>query len=79
MDNADLAELMTKDREIDMAELDKAWTAVNPETCLHRQDCAWIALRQTWHLLFCQTHSSDHVARETRPIVLLAIPALSIG
>ena len=30
--NADLAELMKKDREIDMAELDKAWTAANPET-----------------------------------------------
>jgi CPA2 family monovalent cation:H+ antiporter-2/glutathione-regulated potassium-efflux system ancillary protein KefC len=30
--NANLAELMTKDREIDMAELDKAWTAANPET-----------------------------------------------
>jgi glutathione-regulated potassium-efflux system protein KefB len=29
--NANLAELMTKDREIDMAELDKAWTAANPE------------------------------------------------
>ena len=30
--NADLAELMKKDREIDMAELDKAWTTANPET-----------------------------------------------
>jgi len=30
--NANLAELMTQDREIDMAELDKAWTAANPET-----------------------------------------------
>ncbi len=30
--NANLAELMSKDREIDMAELDKAWTAANPET-----------------------------------------------
>jgi len=30
--NANLAELMTKDREIDIAELDKAWTAANPET-----------------------------------------------
>lgn len=30
--NVNLAELMTKDREIDMAELDKAWTAANPET-----------------------------------------------
>jgi CPA2 family monovalent cation:H+ antiporter-2/glutathione-regulated potassium-efflux system ancillary protein KefC len=30
--NANLAELMTKDREIDMEELDKAWTAANPET-----------------------------------------------
>jgi glutathione-regulated potassium-efflux system protein KefB len=30
--NANLAELMTKDREIDMTELDKAWTAANPET-----------------------------------------------
>jgi CPA2 family monovalent cation:H+ antiporter-2/glutathione-regulated potassium-efflux system ancillary protein KefC len=30
--NANLAELMTKDREIDMAELDKAWNAANPET-----------------------------------------------
>jgi CPA2 family monovalent cation:H+ antiporter-2/glutathione-regulated potassium-efflux system ancillary protein KefC len=30
--NADLAELMKKDREIDMEELDKAWTAANPET-----------------------------------------------
>ena len=30
--NANLAELMTKDREIDMVELDKAWTAANPET-----------------------------------------------
>ena len=30
--NANLAELMAKDREIDMAELDKAWTAANPET-----------------------------------------------
>ena len=29
--NANLAELMTKDREIDMKELDKAWTAVSPE------------------------------------------------
>jgi CPA2 family monovalent cation:H+ antiporter-2/glutathione-regulated potassium-efflux system ancillary protein KefC len=30
--NANLAELMRQDREIDMAELDKAWTAANPET-----------------------------------------------
>ena len=30
--NANLAELITKDREIDMVELDKAWTAANPET-----------------------------------------------
>ncbi len=30
--NVNLAELMTQDREIDMAELDKAWTAKNPET-----------------------------------------------
>jgi monovalent cation:proton antiporter-2 (CPA2) family protein len=30
--NANLAELMTQDRQIDMAELDKAWTAANPET-----------------------------------------------
>jgi len=30
--NANLAELMTKDREVDMAELDKAWTVANPET-----------------------------------------------
>jgi CPA2 family monovalent cation:H+ antiporter-2/glutathione-regulated potassium-efflux system ancillary protein KefC len=30
--NANLAELMSKDREIDMAELDKAWTTANPET-----------------------------------------------
>ncbi len=30
--NANLAELMKQDREIDMAELDKAWTAANPET-----------------------------------------------
>ena len=30
--NANLAELMKKDREIDMEELDKAWTAANPET-----------------------------------------------
>lgn len=30
--NANLVELMTKDREIDMADLDKAWTAANPET-----------------------------------------------
>jgi CPA2 family monovalent cation:H+ antiporter-2/glutathione-regulated potassium-efflux system ancillary protein KefC len=30
--NANLAELMTQDREIDMVELDKAWTAANPET-----------------------------------------------
>lgn len=30
--NANLAELMTKDREIDMTELDKAWTVANPET-----------------------------------------------
>jgi len=30
--NANLADLMTQDREIDMAELDKAWTAANPET-----------------------------------------------
>ena len=30
--NANLTELMTRDREIDMAELDKAWTAANPET-----------------------------------------------
>ncbi|MDJ0854988.1 MAG: monovalent cation:proton antiporter-2 (CPA2) family protein [Desulfobacterales bacterium] len=30
--NANLADLMTRDREIDMAELDKAWTAANPET-----------------------------------------------
>jgi CPA2 family monovalent cation:H+ antiporter-2/glutathione-regulated potassium-efflux system ancillary protein KefC len=30
--NASLAELMKADREIDMAELDKAWSAANPET-----------------------------------------------
>lgn len=30
--NANLVELMNKDREIDMEELDKAWTAANPET-----------------------------------------------
>jgi len=30
--NANLAELMTQDREMDMEELDKAWTAANPET-----------------------------------------------
>jgi CPA2 family monovalent cation:H+ antiporter-2/glutathione-regulated potassium-efflux system ancillary protein KefC len=30
--NANLAELMTKDRKINMEELDKAWTAANPET-----------------------------------------------
>jgi CPA2 family monovalent cation:H+ antiporter-2/glutathione-regulated potassium-efflux system ancillary protein KefC len=30
--NANLGELMQKDRQIDMAELDKAWTAANPET-----------------------------------------------
>ena len=30
--NANLAELMQKDREIDMEELEKAWTAANPET-----------------------------------------------
>ena len=30
--NVNLAELMTKDREIDMEELDKAWTTANPET-----------------------------------------------
>jgi CPA2 family monovalent cation:H+ antiporter-2/glutathione-regulated potassium-efflux system ancillary protein KefC len=30
--NADLAELMNKDQEVDLAELDKAWTAANPET-----------------------------------------------
>jgi CPA2 family monovalent cation:H+ antiporter-2/glutathione-regulated potassium-efflux system ancillary protein KefC len=30
--NANLTELMTKDREIDMEELEKAWTAANPET-----------------------------------------------
>ncbi len=30
--NANLADLMTKDREIDMTELDQAWTAANPET-----------------------------------------------
>ena len=30
--NANLAELMVKDREIDMAELDRAWTTANPET-----------------------------------------------
>ncbi len=30
--NANLAELMKKDREIDMEKLDKAWTAANPET-----------------------------------------------
>jgi len=29
--NADLVEQMKKDREIDMVELDKAWTAANPE------------------------------------------------
>jgi len=29
--NANLEELMKKDREIDMEELDKAWTAANPE------------------------------------------------
>jgi monovalent cation:proton antiporter-2 (CPA2) family protein len=29
--NSNLAELMQKDRDIDMDELDKAWTAVNPE------------------------------------------------
>jgi len=30
--NENLAELMKKDREIDLEELDKAWTAANPET-----------------------------------------------
>ena len=30
--NANLEELMKKDREIDMEELDKAWNAANPET-----------------------------------------------
>ena len=30
--NANLAALMTRDRESDMRELDKAWTAANPET-----------------------------------------------
>jgi CPA2 family monovalent cation:H+ antiporter-2/glutathione-regulated potassium-efflux system ancillary protein KefC len=30
--NANLGELMQRDRQIDMAELDKAWTAANPET-----------------------------------------------
>jgi len=30
--NANLVELMEKDREIDMEELDKAWTAANPES-----------------------------------------------
>ena len=30
--NTNLAELMKQDREVDMAELDKAWTAANPET-----------------------------------------------
>ena len=30
--NANLAELMTIDRELDMAALDRAWTAANPET-----------------------------------------------
>jgi CPA2 family monovalent cation:H+ antiporter-2/glutathione-regulated potassium-efflux system ancillary protein KefC len=30
--NANLVELMKNDREIDMTELDKAWTAANPET-----------------------------------------------
>ena len=30
--NVNLAELMAKDREIDMTELDRAWTAANPET-----------------------------------------------
>lgn len=30
--NANLVELMEKDREIDLEELDKAWTAANPET-----------------------------------------------
>ena len=30
--NENLAELMKKDREIDMEELDKAWTAANPDT-----------------------------------------------
>ena len=30
--NANLVELMKKDREIDMEELEKAWTAANPET-----------------------------------------------
>jgi len=30
--NENLTELMKKDREIDMHELDKAWTAANPET-----------------------------------------------
>ena len=29
---ANLAELMRKDRHIDMEEPDKAWTAANPET-----------------------------------------------
>jgi hypothetical protein len=29
--NENLVELMEKDREIDMAELDKAWTAASPE------------------------------------------------
>lgn len=29
--NANLEELMKKDREIDMEELDKAWNAANPE------------------------------------------------
>jgi hypothetical protein len=30
--NADLEELMTLDLNVDMEELDKAWTASNPET-----------------------------------------------
>ena len=29
--NANLADLITNDREIDMVERDKAWTAANPE------------------------------------------------
>ena len=36
--NANLGELMQKDRQIDMAELDKAWTAANPETWSDQQE-----------------------------------------
>jgi CPA2 family monovalent cation:H+ antiporter-2/glutathione-regulated potassium-efflux system ancillary protein KefC len=52
-----LVGLMTKDSEIDMAELDKAWTAANPETwksvfqvktTTHRQDQSLAGFWSGW-------------------------------